>query len=140
MRKNRKQQKNNPRQMDLFKTGPTKAEVRPLDAEADGISPGVHAGAELLSRLERERALTTNIMERITEYGNMIRACEHVVSNGGASGTDGMEMDSFKEWFGKNISELRKALILEEYKVSAVLKVEISKPSEEAGEPSAYRP
>jgi group II intron reverse transcriptase/maturase len=49
--------------------------------------------------------------------------------NGGASGIDGVGIEEFREYFGKNVSELRKALLEERYTINAVLKVEIPKAS-----------
>ncbi len=83
---------------------------------------------ELLSVLERQRTLTVNLIERIVDYGNLMRAYKQVKENGGSSGIDGMETDELREWLGKNINTLRLSLLNEQYKVDPVRKVEISKP------------
>jgi len=126
MRKSRKQQKNrNSGQIDLFE----KLKEKPVESTTGRTGKEINIAVELLSRLERERTLTTNIMERIVGYVNLNRANQQVVRNGGSSGIDGMDIEGFKQWYGKNINELREAILTEQYKVSPVLKVEIPKPT-----------
>jgi group II intron reverse transcriptase/maturase len=82
---------------------------------------------ELLSLLERQRTLTENILERIVDYGNLMRAYKQVASNDGSGGIDGMETEELRQWLGKHINTLRESLLREKYEVSAVRKVEILK-------------
>ncbi|RPI50119.1 MAG: group II intron reverse transcriptase/maturase [Chloroflexi bacterium] len=82
----------------------------------------------MLSVLERQRTLTENLLERIADYGNLMRAYKQVKENGGSSGTDGMDTDELRDWLGKNINTLRMSLLNEQYKVEPVRKVEIPKP------------
>ncbi len=121
MRKNRKHQTNK-EQMEMF--------GRNLSGSPDdGIDQGEGSGDELLSLLERERTLTSKIMERVAEYVNLNRAYQQVVSNGGSSGVDGMDIEGLKQWYGRKIKELQESLLNESYEVSEVLKVEIPKPA-----------
>src|SRR3990172_370954 len=125
MRKDRKQQKNKTSQLNLFnRLGET-----PVENTISGIGKGSTAGEELISLLERERTLTTDIMERIVEHVNLKKAFHQVVGNQGASGVDGVDIEGFRQWYGKGINPLREALLSETYKVSPVLKVEIPKAS-----------
>lgn len=124
MRKNRKQQKNS-LQIELF----TKQAKKPEDLKTDGISQEELPGVELFSRFQKEQALTENIMERIVDHANLKRAYYQVVSNSGSSGIDGMDIEGFVKWYPENIEALRKQLLKEQYEVSAVLKVEIPKPT-----------
>lgn len=126
MRKNRKQRKNgNNYQLELF----DKLMERPAESLTSGTGKGITKGVELLSVLERERALTSNIMERIVDYGNLNKAYQRVVRNSGSGGVDGMEIEEFRGWYGKNIKDLREMLLREKYEVSPILKVEIPKPT-----------
>jgi retron-type reverse transcriptase len=93
-----------------------------------GTGTGLLSRVALLSLLERQRTLTTNLMERIVDYGNLSRACKQVVSNKGSSGIDGMETQELRPWLGKHLTTLQESLLTEEYEVSPVLKVEIDKP------------
>lgn len=124
MRKNREQQKNERNeQLDLF----INQAKRPAESTTGGTGKGRHTGVELLSRFERERALTTNIMERMLIHVNLKRAYYQVVGNGGSPGIDGMDVEEFRKWYEENINELRETIMKEEYLVSPVRKVEIPK-------------
>jgi RNA-directed DNA polymerase len=126
MRKDRKQQKNRDSQLNLFSRLGGKPEDRktPTYTEKEG-----QAGEELHSLLERELTLTENIMERIVDYQNLNRAYQQVVTNGGSSGVDEMEIEGFRQWYQKGVMPLREELLKEEYRVSPVLRVEIPKPT-----------
>jgi len=126
MCKNRRQQKNTKsQQLELFRREAKRPDQFPDGGTVRGNDPGV----ELLSRLERERTLTTNILERIVDYGNLNRAITQVIRNDGRSGIDGMEIEEFRQWYGSNVKELRESILTEQYEVQAVLKIEIPKPT-----------
>ncbi len=126
MRKSRKQRKSQEvKQLNLFDP-PIKA---PVEHPIGGTEKGTEPVVELLSRLERQRTLTGQVLEQIVDYGNLKRAYEQVRRNGGAAGVDEMEVAGLRDWLGKNIKQLRKDLLEEEYQVSAVRKVEIPKPN-----------
>src|SRR5271170_8067169 len=72
--------------------------------------------------------MTENILDEIVAYGNLTRGYEQVRRKGGSSGIDEMDTAGLRQWLGQHIEELRSALLKEEYKVSAVRKVEIPKP------------
>jgi group II intron reverse transcriptase/maturase len=83
---------------------------------------------ELHSLLERQRTLTDNLLERIVDYGNLMRAYKQVARTDGSGGIDGMESEELRQWLGQHINALREAVLTEKYEVSAVRKVEIQKP------------
>ena len=66
MRKSRGHQKNS-RQLELF----DRVTGKPVGLPPGSTGEGIGTGDELLSLLERDRALTSNILERIVEYGNL---------------------------------------------------------------------
>ena len=70
MRKDSSQQKNEKwEQLRLFtKTG------EPAGDQISGTGKVTGTGVELFSRLEQQRTLTVNILERIVDYGNLDRA------------------------------------------------------------------
>ena len=125
MRKGKEQQKNETsRQLKLFTM---------LAGELAGIPTGGTGmlsltRVELLSLLERQRTLTENLLERIVDYGNLMRAYKQVVGNDGSSGIDGMETEELRQWLGKHINTLQESILTEQYEVSSVRKVEIPKP------------
>lgn len=123
MRKDSSQQKNEKwEQLRLFTiTG------EPVGDQTSGTGKINETGVELFSRLEQQRSLTVNILERIVEYGNLDKAYRQVRSNQGSCGPDGMEVDELRQWIGNNLKELQETILKEEYQVNAVRKVEIPK-------------
>jgi RNA-directed DNA polymerase len=125
MRKGKEQQKKEGgTQLYIF----SRVKLEPVSQPVDGINTGEQTGDELQSRLEKQRALTENILDEIVAYGNLTRGYEQVRRNGGSSGIDEMDIAGLQQWLGQHIEELRSALLKEEYKVSAVRKVGIPKP------------
>jgi RNA-directed DNA polymerase len=124
MRKDKKRQKNQGnKQLKLF--APIgEPDVKP----ASGTGRDNMTGAGLSSRLEQQRALTGNILERIVDYGNIDKAYQQVRANQGSSGVDGMEAEELRYWLGKNIKELQKTILEGQYRPVAVRKVEVTKP------------
>lgn len=124
MRKSKEQQKNEATQLKLFSW---KAGELTATPNSGTVTERLNR-VELLSVLERQRALTENLLERIVDYGNLKRAYGQVASNDGSGGIDGMEREELRQWLGKHINTLREMLLTETYEVSAVRKVEIQKP------------
>jgi group II intron reverse transcriptase/maturase len=79
--------------------------------------------------LEKQRTLTANLLDKIVDYGNLSRAYKQVLGNGGSGGVDQMEVEELGSWLGIHLTELRTTLLNEQYKVDAVRKVEIPKPT-----------
>lgn len=125
MRKDKKQQKKQTvKQNELFsKTG------EPLVEGISGTDKPLSGGVELASRLENQRTLTENLLEKIVEHANLKKAFKQVQDNDGSAGVDGMETEELRRWLGENLNNLRKAVLEESYEVSAVRKVEIRKPT-----------
>ena len=125
MRKGKEQQKNETsRQLKLFTMQAGELTVAPTGGTGTELLNRV----ELLSVLERQRTLTSNLLERIADYGNLMRAYKQVSRNDGSGGIDRMEREELRQWLGKHINTLRETLLTEKYEVSAVRKVEIQKP------------
>jgi len=123
MRKDREQQKNaGSKQLAMFTT-----KGEPVIEAASGICKDNESGVEITSRLEQQRTLTENILERIVDYGNLDKAYRQVKSNAGSSGVDDMEVEELRQWLGSNIKALQESILQEQYQISAVRKVEISK-------------
>lgn len=126
MRKSKGQQKNETaRQLKMF--GSRAGEL--TETPDGGTSQESLNRVELLSVLERQRTLTENLLERIVDHGNLMRAYKQVASNDGSSGIDKMEAEELRQWLGKHIDTLSESLLSGTYKVSAVRKVEIPKPN-----------
>ena len=124
MRKDKKQQKRiNASQLNLFRV-----EAKPIGETNGRTGRDNRIGVELSSRLENQRTLTTNLLDKIVDYENLTRAYKQVKRNGGSSGVDQMEVESLSQWLKENLTDLRDSLLNEKYQVSAVRKVEIPKP------------
>jgi group II intron reverse transcriptase/maturase len=125
MGKGKEQQKNETsRQLKLFTMQAGELAVTPTG----GIGTVSLTRVELLSLLERQRTLTENLLERIVDYGNLMRAYKQVAGNDGSSGIDGMETEELRQWLGRHINTLQESILTEQYEVSSVRKVEIPKP------------
>jgi hypothetical protein len=102
MRKDNEQQKKTTcEQLKLFTR-----KGEPVDGKAGGTSNATETGAELSSRLEQQRALTENILERIVDYRNIDKAYRQVKFNDGSSGIDGMEVEELRQWLGGHLKEM----------------------------------
>jgi len=125
MRKGKEQQKNETGlQLELFTVQAGELQAVPTG----GTGTGLVSRVELLSLLEKQRTLTEHLLERIVDYENLNRAYKQVASNDGSGGVDGMEREELRQWLGKHINTLQKELLMEQYEVSPVRKVEIPKP------------
>ena len=121
-----KQTKTDGIQLELDFTSERESTGPPPSGNIGNVSGG-SKGADLISMLERRRALTSNWMEEIVSYENLIKAYRRVVSNGGSGGVDGMKTEELKEWLRGNLSELRGNLLAGEHEPNEVRQVEIPK-------------
>jgi RNA-directed DNA polymerase len=124
MRKVRKRQKyNGAEQYQLFD-----AHGNPLQDSNGGTEENAVVGVELSSRLEQQRTLTQNILERIVDYGNIDKAYKQVRGNKGSAGVDKMSVEELGTWLGINLTSFQTSILEEKYEVSPVRKVELDKP------------
>ena len=114
------------RQLPLFEAGA--AHERP-DASGDG---GTEAAAceeeQATTALNRERALTNGLMERICERENLNRAYKRVKANGGAPGVDGMTVKELYGWVREHKTELITSMLEGSYEPQPVRGKRIPKP------------
>lgn len=104
--------------------------IEPIGSTQGRTGREFQTGVELSSRLEKQRALTANLLTKILDYENLNRSYKQVRSNKGSHGVDEMSIEEFGHWLKHNLNVLRTSLLNEEYEVQAVRKVEIPKPSE----------
>lgn len=124
MRKDKKQQKRtNPTQLEIFRG------MSPVETTAGRTGAKPSDRVELSSRLEKQQALTVDILTKVLDYENLNKAYKQVRRNGGSSGVDNVDMDVFGQWLKENLADLRTAIHTESYQVDAVRKVEIPKPT-----------
>lgn len=77
---------------------------------------------------ERKRALTQDLMERVTRPYNLNKAWKRVKANKGAPGVDGMTVDELREWLAMHKGELVESLMEGSYCPQVVRGVKIPKP------------
>lgn len=90
--------------------------------------PNSRVSLQWLTACEEERALTTDLMDRIADLSNLVTALGQVVSNRGSAGIDGMTVTGLKEWFSHNWQWLQTSLLTGTYTPNGVKGVRIPKP------------
>ena len=114
-------------QLDLFDR-PVLARVRHGDDGEGGTQSVSHEEPQALTAFAQQRALTTDMMERVVSHNNLSTAYQRVKTNKGASGVDGMSVADLKAWFADHKDTLVASLLDGTYRPSPVLGVEIPKP------------
>ena len=94
-----------------------------------GTEAAANEEEQASTALNRERALTSKLMERIGGRENLNRAYKRVKRNKGAAGVDGMTVKELYGWLQEHKAELAASLLEGSYEPQAVLGVEIAKPS-----------
>lgn len=84
---------------------------------------------ELFSRLEEQRTLTTDTVDKISDERHLLKAFQHVKRNDGAAGIDGVTLGDYEQDLSANIKQLQNHLKAGTYEPSAVRGVEIEKPN-----------
>jgi len=102
--------------------------VRPGASGEGGTGPAAYEEWQASTALNRERALTSDLMERISEHGNLNRAYKRVKANKGAAGIDGMTVEELYDWLKEHKEELIASLLDGSYEPQPVLGKEIDKP------------
>ena len=77
---------------------------------------------------DRERALTSDLMERICERANLNRAYKRVKANKGAAGVDGMTVHDLHDWLVEHKEELIATLLNGTYQPQPIRGAQIPKP------------
>lgn len=119
-------QQRKPIQLSLFEQ--VGALVRPVVFGKGGTGSGTNEESQTPTAMEQQRALTLNLMERITHPSNMNAAYKRVKSNKGAPGIDGMTVADLSTWLSGNKDELVTSLLTGEYEPQPVRGKQIPKP------------
>jgi RNA-directed DNA polymerase len=102
--------------------------VRPGASGEGGTGPAALEEWQASTALNRERALTGDLMERVCERENLNRAYKRVKGNKGAAGIDGMTVGELHGWLREHKEELVGTLLDGRYEPQPVLGKEIDKP------------
>ena len=114
-------------QLDLFDEALLKA-LRHGALGDGGTGAGACAEPQALAALERQRALTQDLMERVASSANLNHAYKRVKANKGAPGVDGMTVNDLRPWLADHKDTLVVQLVRGSYRPRPVKGVEIPKP------------
>jgi len=114
------------RQLSLF--GEETAHERPGASGDGGTEPAASEEEQAATALNRERALTNQLMERICERENLNRAYKRVKANRGAPGVDEMTVEELYDWIKAHKEELVATLLDGSYEPQPVRGKAIPKP------------
>lgn len=70
-----------------------------------------------------------NLIEQILAKANVREALNRVVSNKGAAGIDGMQVEELRDYLNANWESIRQSILERSYKPAPVRRVEIPKPN-----------
>ena len=94
-----------------------------------GTGTAAHEEGQAATAWSRERALTSNLMEKVCERENLNRAYKRVRANKGAPGIDGKTVEELNGWIKENKEELIASLLDGSYEPREVKGVKIPKAS-----------
>jgi len=114
------------RQLPLFGEGA--AHVRPGASGDGGTEPAACEEEQATTALNRKRALTNGLMEKICERENLNRGYKRVKANRGAPGVDGMTVQELYGWLKGHKEELVASLLEGSYAPQPVRGKTIPKP------------
>jgi len=108
------------------------AEKSETHTEGSGRNPRgtVRGASKVTARREDSIPEDEQMMEAVVERENMLTALQRVMSNRGAAGVDKMTVEELKAYLREEWKRIREELLTDEYRPSAVLKVEIPKADE----------
>jgi RNA-directed DNA polymerase len=102
-----------------------------LPLEGRGEAPRVERSGEVLSAIRgdvRSGDDDLQLMERVVERGNLLRALKRVQRNQGSSGVDGLTVEELPAYLREHWSVIRRQLLAGRYQPNAVKRCEIPKP------------
>jgi RNA-directed DNA polymerase len=107
-----------------------KIEISKADQHASGRNPKAvkASGSNFPGREEQAEPTVTNLIERMLERGNMLKALQAVEANQGAAGIDGMEVGDLRKHLWKHWAGIREQILRGSYQPDPVRRVEIPKP------------
>jgi RNA-directed DNA polymerase len=114
-------------QLSLFEEG--EGNVRHGASGESGTGTAACEEWQASTASNRERALSSNLMERVCERENLNRAYKRVKANKGAPGIDGMTVGELYDWLREHKEALVESLLGGSYEPQLVLGKEIDKPS-----------
>jgi RNA-directed DNA polymerase len=104
------------------------APLRPGAGGKGGTRTAAFEASQASAAFDQQRALTTDLMERVCDRENLNRAYKRVKANKGSAGVDGMTVADLKSWLAEHKETLIASLLDGSYRPQPVRGVEIPKP------------
>jgi RNA-directed DNA polymerase len=107
-----------------------KIEISEADTPGNGRKPEAARVSDSNSPAGKEQtgSREPDLIERMLERGNMLRALQAVVANGGAAGMDGMEVGQLRKYLQGHWAGIKEQIHKGTYEPKPVRRVDIPKP------------
>ena len=107
-----------------------KIEISEADLRCDGRKPEAArvGGSNSPGSEEQAGSREPDLIERMLERGNMLRALQAVTANGGAAGVDGMEVGELRDYLLAHWAGIKEQILNGTYEPGPVRRVDIPKP------------
>jgi RNA-directed DNA polymerase len=107
-----------------------KIEISEVDLRGSGrkLRMARVSGANLLGTSEQTEPGKPDLIEKMLERGNLLKALQAVERNGGAAGVDGMEVTQLRAYLRKRWSTIKEQILKGTYQPRPVRRVDIPKP------------
>jgi RNA-directed DNA polymerase len=107
-----------------------KIEISEADPRGQGRKPEAAqvSGSNFPGSEEQTGPKQPDLIERMLERGNMLKALQAVEANRGAAGVDGMEVERLRRHLRENWAEIRERILKGNYEPRPVRRVDIPKP------------
>jgi RNA-directed DNA polymerase len=113
-------------QLSLFKQ--VGSVIRPVDFGEAGSGSETNEERQAYPAVERQRALTQGLMERVVLPSNLNAAYRRVKANKGSAGIDGMTVADLSPWLSTHKGQLIEQLVTGTYTPQQIRGVQIPKP------------
>jgi len=107
-----------------------KIEISEADQRSQGRKPEAAqvSGSIFPGRKESTGPKQPDLIERMLERGNLLKALQAVEANRGAAGVDGMEVEQLRRYLREHWAEIREQIVSGSYEPRPVRRVDIPKP------------
>ena len=107
-----------------------KIEISEADPRGQGRKPEAAqaSGSNFPGHKEQAGPKQPDLIERMLERGNLLKALQAVEANRGAAGVDGMEVSQLRKHLREHWAEIREQILNGTYEPRAVRRVDIPKP------------
>ena len=107
-----------------------KIEISEADQRSQGRKPEAAqvSGSIFPGRKESTDPKQPDLIERMLERGNLLKALQAVEANRGAAGVDGMEVEQLRRYLREHWAEIREQIVSGSYEPRPVRRVDIPKP------------